>query len=93
MAEGLDYCGPVKMGHKIFCLYTFKKFMKECLGGYYLVINSTTIVTCGRQLMDIGYKYNSRKVLGFIAIEGGGRTEPGDPHLYPLPDNYYIFFI
>ena len=65
--------------------------MKECLGGYYLVINSTTIVTCGRQLMDIGYKYNSRKVLGFIAIEGGGRTEPGDPHLYPLPDNYYIF--
>ena len=42
----------------------------------------------GRTLMAIGYKYNSRKVLGFIATEGGGSTEPGDPYLSHFPDIY-----
>ena len=31
--------------------------------------------------LAIGYKYNSRKVLGFIATDGDGSTEPGDPSL------------
>ena len=38
--------------------------------------------------MDIGYKYNFRKVLGFIATEGDGRTKPGDPYLFRFPDIY-----
>ena len=42
----------------------------------------------GRPLMTIGYKYNSRKVLGFIATEGGGSTEPGDPYLSCFLDIY-----
>ena len=48
----------------------------------------------GRPLLNIGYKYNDRKVLGFIADEGGGSTEPGDPYLSCFPDiysNIYIF--
>ena len=39
-------------------------------------------------LMDIGYNYNSRKVLGFISTEGYGSTEPGDPSLSCLPDMF-----
>ena len=39
-------------------------------------------------LLDIGYKYNYRKVLGYIATEGAGSTEPGDPFLSCLPDIY-----
>ena len=48
-------------------------------------MKSTSIVPGGITLMAIGYKYNSRKVLGFIATEGGGSTDPNEPflsHLY-----------
>ena len=38
--------------------------------------------------MDIGYKYNYRKVLVFIATEGAGTTEPGDPYLSCFYDIY-----
>ena len=93
MAEGLDYCGPVKMGHKIFCLYTFKKFMKECLGGYYLVINSTPIFYDDKTLMLIGHNYKYRMVLGSISNEGAVGTDPVDPYLSHLTDTYYNIFI
>ena len=41
-----------------------------------------------RPLLAIGYNYNSSKVLGFIATEGAGSTEPGDPYLSCFPDIY-----
>ena len=41
-----------------------------------------------RPLLAIGYKYNSRKVLGFIATEGAGITEQGDTYLSRFPDIY-----
>ena len=34
------------------------------------------------------YKYNSRKVIGFIDTEGAGSTEPGDQYLSIFPDIY-----
>ena len=58
-------------------------------GGSYLVIESTPIVPGGKTLLDIGYKYKSRKVLGFIATEESGSTEPGDPYLSCFPDFYF----
>ena len=61
--EGVDYCGPVKTIHKSFCIATLEKLMKYWPGGSYLVMKSNPRVTGGRPLMDIGYKYNSRKVL------------------------------
>ena len=51
-------------------------------------MNSNKIVPCGRTLMVIGYKFKSRKVLGFIATEGAGSTEPGDIYLSHSPDIY-----
>ena len=35
--------------------------------------------------MEIGYKYKSRNVLGFLATEGAESTEPGDPYLSCFP--------
>ena len=87
-AAGVDYCRPVKTIHKGFCLNTLGQLMRDWLGGSYLVMNSTPRFICGIPLLDIGYKYNSWKVLGFIATEGAGITEPGDPYLYCLPDIY-----
>ena len=87
MAGGVDCCGPVKTSHKACCLAILEKLTEEFLGGPYLVMNTTPRVPGDGPIMDIGYKYNSRKVLGFIA-EGAGSTEPGDPYLDRHPDNY-----
>ena len=89
MAAGVNYNGPAKTSHKGFCLATLEILMKYWLGGSYLVMKSTTRVPGGRSPLVIGYKYNSRKVLGFIATEGAGSNEPGDPYLSSLPDIYY----
>ena len=51
-------------------------------------MKSTPIFPGERQLLAIGYNYNSRKILGFIATGGGGSTELGDPYLYRFPDIY-----
>ena len=44
-------------------------------------MNNTPRFPVERPLLAIGYKYSYRKVLVFIAIEGGGSTEPGDTYL------------
>ena len=69
-AAGVGYCGPAKTIHKGFCSATLEKFMRDWTGGSYLVMKSTPIFTGERPLLDIGCKYNYRKVLGFIATEG-----------------------
>ena len=45
-----------------------------------------TRVPGGIQLLAVGYKNNSRKVLRFIATEGDGSTEPGDTYLSCFPE-------
>ena len=75
-----------KTGHKGFCLATLEKLMKYWPGGSYLVLKSTPRFPGESLLLAIGYKYNSRKVLVFIATEGAGSTEPGDTYLSHFPD-------
>ena len=53
--------------------------MKYWPGGSYLVMKINPIVLGDIPLNAIGYKYNSREVLVFIATEGEGSTESGDP--------------
>ena len=72
VAEGVYFCGPVKMSHKGFCLATLEIVLKEWPGGSYSFMKSTTRVPGDILIMSIGYKYNFRKVLGFIATGGGG---------------------
>ena len=67
MAAGVDYCGPVNTIHKGFCLATLEKLMKDWPEVSYLVLKSTPRFHGEIPLLVIGYKYNSRKVLGFIA--------------------------
>ena len=93
MAEGVDYCRLVKTSHKVFCQATLEKLMKYWPGGSYLVMGSTPRVPGGRPLLAIGYKYNSRKVLGFIATEWAGSNEPGNSYLSCFPDIYSNFYV
>ena len=62
--------------------------MRYWLVGSYLVIKITPRVPVDRPLMAIGYKYNSSKVLGFIATEIYGSTEPGYPYSSCFHDIY-----
>ena len=55
-SAGVDYCGPVKTGHKGFCLATLEKLMKDWPGGSYLVLKSTPRVPGEIPLLAIGYK-------------------------------------
>ena len=67
---------------------TLGKMMIYWTGKSYIVMKSNPRFPVERPLLDIGYKYNSRKVLGFIATEGGVGTEPGDPYISRSPDIY-----
>ena len=66
--------------------------MKYCPGGSYIVMKSTPRVYDGRPLLNIGYKYNSNKVLGFIATEGDGSNEPGDT-IYLISLTFILMFL
>ena len=66
MAAGVDYFRPVNTIHKGFCLATLKNFMKDWLGGSYLCIKITPRVPGDIPLLSIGYKCNSRKLVGLI---------------------------
>ena len=87
-AAGVNYCGPVKTIHKGFCLATLEMLMKYWPVRSYLVLNITPRFPGERTLLAIGYKYDSRKNLGFIATEWAGSSEPGDPYLSCFPETY-----
>ena len=65
--------------------------MKGWKGFSYLVIIGTPRVPGDRYRMAFGQEYNYRKVLGFIAIERAGSTDPGYPYSSCFPDTYYMF--
>ena len=46
------------------------------------------MVPSGRPLIDVGYKYNSRKVLYFIVTDNAGITKTGIPYLSKYPDQF-----
>ena len=56
-------------------------------------MKSTPRASGGRPLVAIRYKYNSRKVLGFITTKGARSTEPGDPYFFPpnIYSNFYVY--
>ena len=62
--------------------------MKDLPGGSYPVMKSNPRVTGDILLMAIVYKYNPRKLIGFIDTEGGGSTETDDPCLCHFTDIY-----
>ena len=51
--------------------------MKNWLVGYHIVLEDNKN---GIELIAIGYKYNKRRVICFIATKGSGNTKPGTPY-------------
>jgi hypothetical protein len=75
---GSDFVGPIKTAHSRFPRKFLEDSMSTWPGGTWLVLEGK-----GRENVDllaIGYKYNSRKVLCFVTTKGAGHTEPGEPY-------------
>ena len=81
-----ELIGMVKTNTKGLCKETIEKLTKDWPGGSYLVLRSNHMVPGDRPLIDIGYKYNSRKVLSFIVTDNVGTTKTGIYYLYKYPD-------
>ena len=79
VTEELDaeFVGPVKTSHKQFPKTYLENTMKTWPPGSHLVMQTELK---GKSYYAIGYKYNMKKVLSFIATEGAGHTKPGEPY-------------
>jgi hypothetical protein len=83
---GHEFCGPVKTSHSLFPKTELEEKLKRWPGGTYLVMKATT--SDGVELLAIGYKYNSTKVLTFIATTESGSTVPGTPYRARFVDDF-----
>jgi Transposase IS4 len=79
MAEfGHDFIGPVKTSTNLFIKKELEEKMQNWPGGTHLTMEALS--PSGNALLAIGYKYNKRKVLCFIATKNAGSTFLGDPY-------------
>ena len=77
-----------KKNTKGFCKETIEKLTTNWPGSSYLVLRSKTMLPGGRPLIDVGYKYNARKVLSFIVTDNAGSTKTGITYLSKYPDQF-----
>ena len=61
--------------------------MKDATSGSKVVFECKSPTT-GSNLVAIGYKYNSSKVLCFLATKNAGSTKNGEPYIAKFPDKY-----
>ena len=78
----------VKTNTKGFCKETIEKLTKDRPGGSYLVLRIKPMVSGGRPLIAIGYKYNARKVISFIVTDNAGSKKTGIPYLSKYADQF-----
>lgn len=86
--RGHEYVGPVKTNHEYFPKTEIENLMKDFPGGTHLVFECLSPSKVS--LVAIGYKYNSRNVLSFIATKNAGSTRPAadTPYLASFPDEF-----
>lgn len=75
----VEFVGPVKTAHRFFPKEEIEREMEKWPGGTSLVLEAKGLT--GTPLVAIGYKYNSRKVLCFVASKNAGSTKmTGTPY-------------
>ncbi len=83
---GHEWIGIVKTFHSLFPKKELEDKMKNWPGGMSLLMEATT--SKGVKLLAIGYKYNSSKVLCFVATKNSGSTVLGEPYRARFADDY-----
>jgi hypothetical protein len=83
-----EWIGIVKTSHSLFPKEELEEKMKTWPGGMNLAMEATTSKGVKLLLLAIGYKYNSSKVLCFVATKNAGSTMLGDPYRARFADDY-----
>jgi Transposase IS4 len=80
-AKGHDFIGPVKTSHRLYPKQEIEMMMANWPGGTSLVFESDELEDGGHvhRLRAIGYKYNKKKILCFVATDQAGSTCQGSP--------------
>ncbi len=76
--SGHEWISVVKTSHSLFPQKELEDKLKTWPGGMNLALEATT--SKGVRLIAVGYKYNSSKVLCFVATKNAGSTIAGDPY-------------
>ena len=92
MDGGADMIGMIKTNTRDFCKDNTENLTKYCKGDSYLMLKIKSTVSGERPLIDIGYKYNVRKILYFVATEDTGSTSIISP-IYPSTPTRFLFFL
>lgn len=85
--NGHEIIGAVKTNTGSYPKKQIDKIMRHWPSGSYLVLECRTPDT-KVDLVAIGYKYNSKKVLCFIMSKNAGSTAPGKPYIAKFPDKH-----
>jgi hypothetical protein len=82
---GYHYVGALKTASACFPKAYLQGVLQPLPAGSQLVTEGTYQDV---PLLAIGYKYNRRKVLFFVATRGAGTTTPGDPYVQRWADDH-----
>jgi len=85
---GHEWIGVVKTSHSLFPKQFLESTLKTWPGGMNLALETTTAK--GVRLIAVGYKYNSSKVLCFVATKNAGSTTAGEPYRARFLDDHDI---
>jgi hypothetical protein len=83
---GHEWIGVVKTSHSLYPKQHLEDTLKTWPGGMNLTLEATT--SKGVKLIAVGYKYNSSKVLCFVATKNAGSTIAGDPYRARFLDDH-----
>ena len=83
--QGLASIVHIKSAHALFPKVALDDALRGAPGGSHLEME--TIID-GIKFIAIGYKYNSKKTLFFLAPEGAGGTIDGEPYVTKWPDEH-----
>ena len=83
--HGMEFVGAVKTSHSLFPKALIERTLQPLHASSMIVLKAEVD---GVELMAVGYKYNRRKVLCFVATIGAGVTVDGEPYLQRWADEH-----
>ena len=75
---GHEFVGPVKTSTSLFMKDELEHLMKDWTSGTHIIMQGVS--SNNNSLLAIGYKYNTKKVLSFVATKNGGSSLVGEPY-------------
>ena len=80
--SGADFIGNVKTAKKQFPIAFLNEQLKDAPRGLHLALSA---IVDGVELIAVGYKYSSKRVLTFISTLGSDDLRPGTPYVARFP--------